>query len=218
MAEGTDEHSAPRGWREALASTLAHILDGPLSGLAPWIFLAVFEGPGTIAWVSVTALAISVFFFASDLWRGRSFKLLGALDVVFFLGLFAAHLLLDAAGQAWLEKWVGEISNITLFVLAAGSILLRMPFTLPYARDEVDPQYWHSPLFLRINYFITAGWAAAFLVAALSGWYGDAVLNDSNNIWTGWVIQLAAMLAAIRFTAWYPDHARAKALAAKARG
>jgi len=103
-------------------------------------------------------------------------------------------------------------------VLAAGSILLRMPFTLPYARDEVDPQYWHSPLFLRINYFITAGWAVAFLVAALSGWYGDAVLNDSNNIWTGWVIQLAAMLAAIRFTAWYPDHARAKALAAKARG
>lgn len=119
MAEGTDEHSAPRGWREALASTLT-----------------AFEGPGTIAWVSVTALAMSVFFFASDLWRGRSFKLLGAPDVVFFLGLFAAHLLLDAGGQAWLEKWVGEISNITLSCWRQGpsSCACRSPCPTPATR------------------------------------------------------------------------------------
>ena len=39
--------------------------------------------------------------------------------------------------------------------------------------------------------------------------YGDAVLHDSDNVWTGWVIQIGAMVAAIKFSAWYPDRVRA---------
>ncbi|UYP20264.1 hypothetical protein OED52_06945 [Rhodococcus sp. Z13] len=213
-ADGTPASPESKG---TLSSVASNILDGPLTGLAPWIFLAVFEGPGDIGWVSGVALAISVFFLVADRLRGKTFKLFGAMDVVFFLGLFVVQFMLDADGQVWLEKWIGEIANITLFVLAAGSILIRIPFTLQYARDEVEPEYWHAPLFLRINYVITAAWALAFLVAAIAGWYGDAILDDSDNIWTGWVIQLAAMIAAIRFTAWYPDHAKAKAEADEAR-
>ncbi|MFD4182128.1 hypothetical protein [Rhodococcus sp. NPDC058514] len=184
------------------------MLDGPLTGLAPWIVLAVVEGPGRVAWAAGIALAISVVFIALDLLRGRSLKLLGVVDVVFFAALLAVHFLLDQAGQDWMETWVGEIANITLVVIAVGSMLARVPFTIQYAREEVDEQYWRTPTFLRINYVITGVWAAAFLVAAIAGFYGDAVLRDSDNLWTGWVIQTAAILCALQFSAWYPEDPR----------
>ncbi|MDN5917583.1 MAG: hypothetical protein L0I76_21230, partial [Pseudonocardia sp.] len=111
---------------------------------------------------------------------------------------------------AWLEIWIGELSNIALVLVAVGSILVRMPFTLQYAREQVDRQYWNLPAFLHVNYVITGVWAAAFLVSAIAGFYGDAVLQDNNNIWTGWVIQVGAMLVALQFSTWYPDVARAR--------
>lgn len=212
MGEKTIDNAPSSGRDPGGGSIASRLLDSPLAGLAPWIFLAIFEGPGSTGWVAAVAFALSVIFVVADRIRGKSVKLLGVIDVVFFAGLFAVHFFLTPAGEIWLEQWIGEISNITLFVIAVGSILARMPFTLQYAREEVDPQYWKSPMFLRVNYAITGVWAAAFLIAAAAGWYGDAVLHDSDNVWTGWIIQLAAMFAAIRFTAWYPDHARTVAI------
>ncbi len=195
------------------------LLDSPLAGLAPpWIVLAVFEGPGSIAWVAAVALALSVVFVVLDLVRGRSLKLLGVVDVVFFAALLITHFSLSVDNQLWLETWIGEIANITLVLIAAGSMLARMPFTIQYAREQVDPQYWDSPVFLRTNYVITGVWALAFLVAAVAGWIGDAVLHDDDNLWTGWLIQVAAMVAAIKFSAWYPDRVRARSVMPRDEG
>jgi hypothetical protein len=207
IEKAPDTRAGPSPVRRAW-DALGAMLDGPLTGLAPWIVLAVVEGPGRLAWAAGIALALSLLFIAVDLLRGRSLKLLGVLDVVFFAALLAVHFLLDQAGQDWMETWVGEIANITLVVIAVGSMLARMPFTIQYAREEVDEQYWRTPRFLRINYVITGVWAAAFLVAAIAGFYGDAVLRDSDNLWTGWVIQTAAMLIALQFSAWYPEDPR----------
>lgn len=212
MADNTASNAASSPGKGVGSSIVEKVLDGPLTGLAPWIFLAIFEGPGSTGWVSAVALAISVFFVVADRIRGKQLKILGAVDVLFFAGLFILHFFLSVDGQVWLEKWIGEIANITLVIIAVGSILIRVPFTLQYARDMVEPEYWNSPLFIKTNYIITAVWAAAFAVAAAAGWYGDAVLDDNNNIWTGWVLQTGAMVCAIKFTTWYPDHVSEKAI------
>ncbi|WP_127355295.1 hypothetical protein [Actinacidiphila soli] len=57
---------------------------------------------------------------------------------------------------------------------------------------------------------ITGVWGLAFLVAALAGGYGVLVLHSPNNIWTGWIIQIAAIIGALRFTKWYPEAVRAR--------
>lgn len=31
------------------------------------------------------------------------------------------------------------------------------------------------------------------------------MLDNSNNIWTGWVIQMLPLIAAAQFTIWYPQ-------------
>jgi hypothetical protein len=189
---------------------LGRILDGPLTGLSPWIVLGVLEGEGWIEWAAGIALALSVVFLVADLVRGRSLKLLAVVDVIFFAGLLILVLLINPNGKAWLETWIGEISNIALVLVAVGSMLVRMPFTLQYAHEQVDPKYWHMPTFLHTNYVITGVWAGAFLVSAIAGFYGDAVLQNSNNIWTGWVIQVGAIIVALQFSEWYPDVARAR--------
>lgn len=199
-----------------MVDRLWRVLDGPLAGLVPWIVLAVFEGPGRILVVAVVALALSLLFVVADLVRGRSLKLLGLVDVGFFASLVVVHFALGPGGEQWMETWVGELANIVLVLIAAGSMLAGVPFTIQYAREQVAEEYWQTPLFVRVNYVITGAWALAFLVAAVAGFYGDTVLRESDNVWTGWVIQTAAMVGAIRFTGWYPDFARAKATAVEA--
>lgn len=213
MIENTVEVGAAEARSSARRAfdAFASLLDGPLTGLAPWIVLAVFEGPGRLEVAAGVALALSVLFLFVDRVRGRSLKLLGVIDVLFFAGLVAVHFVVDAAGEQWMETWIGEIANITLFLIAVGSMLARVPFTIQYAREQVDEQYWHSPRFLRVNYTITGVWALAFLVASLAGFCGDAVLHDGDNIWTGWVIQVGAMVCALQFSEWYPDRSRANA-------
>ncbi|MGW0043572.1 hypothetical protein [Rhodococcus sp. NPDC003348] len=213
MVERSPQVSGTASPARRAFDAFASLLDGPLTGLTPWIVLAVFEGPGRLEVAAGVALAISVLFLVVDRLRGRSTKLLAVVDVVFFAGLVALHFALDEAGQDWMETWIGEIANITLFLIAVGSMLARVPFTVQYAREEVDREFWETPLFLRVNYVITGAWAVAFLVAAIAGFYGDAVLGDSDNIWTGWVIQTAAMLCALQFSQWYPDVATARAAA-----
>ncbi len=205
------EVAAGRSPARRAFEAFAAMLDGPLTGLAPWIVLAVFEGPGRLEVAAGVALAMSVLFLVVDKVRGRTVKLFGVVDVIFFAGLVAVHYLLDESGQEWMETWIGEIANITLFLIAAGSILARVPFTIQYAREEVEQQYWDSPRFLRVNYVITGVWALAFLVAALAGFYGDAILHDSDNLWTGWVIQVGVIVCALQFTEWYPDVVEARA-------
>ncbi|MBT2235650.1 hypothetical protein KLK06_58480 [Nonomuraea sp. NEAU-A123] len=112
--------------------------------------------------------------------------------------------------RRWLETYAGEVSNIALVLIAIGSMAVRMPFTLQYARERVDCAYWHSPDFLRTNYVITGVWGLALLVAAVAGGYGDLVLRDPDNLWTGLIIQIAAIIAAVRFTAWYPGIVRTR--------
>jgi hypothetical protein len=122
------------------------------------------------------------------------------------LALFASESVID-----WLEKWGGEMTNIALVAFALGSILIRQPFTLQYARESTDEEVWDSPLFLRINYVITWAWVVGFGVAAVSGAVGDLVLDDPNDFWTGWIIQIGGTVFAIAFTEFYPDFATYRA-------
>lgn len=195
---------------------VGRVFDGPLAGLVPWIVLGGFDGPGRVPWVAAIALALSLLFIALDHFRGRSPKLLGIVDVVFFAALLVLSLFISPGGLEWLEVWLDEICNITLTLIAVLSMLFGVPFTIQYARETTDRQFWHMRGFIRVNYIITGVWAASFFVSAVAGFYGDAVLKNSNNLWTGWIIQIGANLLALQFTLWYPAVARSRA--ARAQG
>ncbi|MGW5687245.1 hypothetical protein [Nonomuraea sp. NPDC003754] len=188
------------------------VLDNPAVGMAPWIIFSVLVGPGRFESAVMLALAASLFLIvAARIARpGSSWKLLEVATVLFFAVTAMVGGAASEDTRRWLETYAGEMSNIALTLIAFGSMAARRPFTLQYAREKVDRAYWNSPVFLRTNYVITGVWGLAFLVAAIAGLFGDLVLRDPDNIWTGWIIQIAAIVGAVRFTQWYPDVVRAR--------
>ena len=182
----------------------------PLSGIAPWVLLSILSGPGRFEEAASAALGLTLL----TLWVGwrrgfpvHTLEVFGAVvfGVMSILGLFASDDLIR-----WLESWAGEVSNVALASFAIVSLLIRRPFTLAYAKDTTPEEYWESPLFMRINYAITAVWAGAFTFSAIMGALGGTVLSGGNDFWTGWILPLAAMLFAVEFTEFYPDYAGAK--------
>lgn len=189
-------------------------LESPFAGLAPWIVMAMLVGPDRFEVAVCAALGLSLLFTFLGHRRGTSFKLLELFDIAYFgtlaaIGLFASDALID-----WLEKWSGEMTNIALVVFAFGSILIRNPFTLQYAREQVPKEYWETPAFYKTNRDITLVWALAFGISALAGLYADVVLDRPDEFWTAWIIPIGALLFAIAFTEWYPDVVGARRAAA----
>jgi hypothetical protein len=208
MAETTDDtqravDAAPsRGVLDA-------ILANPLVGLSPWIVYSLVEGENRLELSAALALGTAVAILCINWIRGGTPKMLEYSDVVYFTVLTVVIARASDGTRAWLELWGGETANIALLVIVVGSIVIRQPFTLQYAKEDAPPEIWEEPHFLRANYVISWVWAAAFAIEAASGFYGDAVLRDANNLWTGWIIQTLPLIIAAQFTIWYPNRLRA---------
>jgi hypothetical protein len=195
-------------------SKLRNVLASPIVGFAPWIAFSVLEGPHRYELAVAAALGIALLQLVVGTFVGARPKLLDVSAIVFFLGMAVAGLLVDPSGQRWLDRWSGEVSNVMLVVVALVSIVGRSPFTIQYAREMTPEEYWKTPLFIHINYVLTWVWSATFAITAAVGWYGDGPLNQPDNIWTNWIIQIALLIFAIRFTDWYPDAAAVRAIPA----
>ncbi|SFF61980.1 hypothetical protein SAMN02787118_109327 [Streptomyces mirabilis] len=176
-------------------------------GFAPWIIFDVVASPSTWKYAALAALIAALVLNVPDLRRG-SFKILEAASLVFFAVLFVLGLAVDRQDLMWLETYAQTLANGVIAVVALGSLAFT-PFTEQYARESVPRQYWDTPLFRRTNRILTAMWGGVFLVTALLGLLALHVKSGSD--WLNWVIPIALLVAAIRFTKWYPAHVRAQA-------
>lgn len=173
-------------------------------GFAPWIAFSVLCGPSTWLWAAPTALVLTIALAVPDWRRSREIGVLDAGSAAFFGVLTALAAVLARSELQWLEDRAQLISGVALTVIAVGSLLVRRPFTEHYARQSVPREYWDSPVFHRINFVITAVWAAMFALQALC----DLVvvwLPATSDLFN-WVVPTLLLVAAIKFTMWYPDH------------
>ncbi|MHA3024037.1 hypothetical protein ACXPWS_27655 [Mycobacterium sp. BMJ-28] len=190
---------------------LDQFLDSPFSGLAPWVWMAMLAGPGRFEMAVAGALVVSLLVLALCWRRAIPVHVIEFLGVSYFVALAVIGLHASSATKAWLELWSGDITNALLACYAAVTLVIGQPYTMAYARHKVPPQLWGTTLFVRTNMVVTGVWAAAFGFAAISGFIGDALVHDTDNFWTGWVLQLAALWFAVAFTEFFPEHARARA-------
>jgi hypothetical protein len=183
----------------------------PFAGIAPWVLMGVVSGPGRFEEAAAAALGLALLTLWVGSRRGVPIHLLEVFTVAYFGVLAVFGLVASDATIDWLALWAGELSNIALAAFALVTLLIRKPFTLAYAKDTTPREHWDDPLFLRINYMISAVWAGAFVVSAIAGAYGDAALRDNDNFWTAWIVPLAAIIFAGAFTEFYPDLATGEA-------
>ena len=173
-------------------------------GFVPWIVFSVVAGPSTWMWAALAAFLCSLILSVPS-WRStRSISVLDAAGLVFFGVLVVLALVLDSATLQPIEDRAQMLSSIVIAVVALGSLAVGRPFTEYYAKQQTPREYWNSPTFKQINRAITAVWGLVFVFNALC----DAVvayLGASSDVFN-WVVPIVAIVAAVKFTGWYPDH------------
>lgn len=161
----------------------------------------------------VTTAEISLFVAAAlclavigiDVYRGRSIKILGAGSVVLFSGLGAYVALIDPQlGSSAVKLSV----DVGMLAISLASLIVRKPFIMQYALEEVDAETAQQPGFIKAVYLITWAWNAAFVLMIIGNVL--TIYVPGLPLWSSLVIAFAARNSAAYFTTWYPQYRKAK--------
>lgn len=170
-----------------------------IQGFLPWILFFILAGKSQMQLdIAIITAAIAFLIFER---RGlRKGFILSWGSLAFFGFMFITVILME---NQWVVQHAWIISNGSLFLIAFISILVRKPFTLQYAREQVSSDKWQHPLFIKINYILTWVWALSFLFSLILN--VSKLYNPLFNLWIYESLSYAATIFAIWFTAWFPE-------------
>lgn len=118
-------------------------------------------------------------------------------------------MLVGVVGFRWmvLATYMSLLVNVTLTAIAWGSLVAGVPFTIQYARQQVAPEFWNSPLFIRINQYITAVWGIDFFLSTLVSLYRQ--VSGDQSLASQYAPVVFSVGAAV-FTVYCPPWYRAR--------
>ena len=140
-----------------------------------------------------------------DVARGRSVKMLGAGSVAVFSGIGAYVALIDPNLSHSAVKLAADVG---VLAISLASLIIRKPFVLQYALEEVDAATAKLPGFMKATYIITWAWTGAFVLMIIGNML--TIYMPGLPLWSGLVVAFAARNSAAYFTTWYPQYRKAK--------
>jgi hypothetical protein len=168
--------------------------------LSPFIvtasLLTVASAPTSLFAGCATALAI----IGLDLWRGRQVKILAAGAAAVFAVLGIHQGLIE---HEWSDFSIRLTVDVGMLAIALASIAARLPFTLQYAREQVDAETMAEPAFLRVNYILSWAWVTAMVLMLIADIL--MITFPALPMWTGLVAIYVARNGAVYFTKWYSN-------------
>lgn len=173
-----------------------------LIAFAPFLVFAVVDRIfGSESGLVAGAIVALLLLFRDVFIAKRAVKILDVGTAVLFSGLSLYSL---AARPEWSVIAVRLCVDSGLLLIVLTSILAGKPFTLQYAYEQVAPEFWKSPEFRKTNFMISGVWAVAFAVMVLTELFLLYSPEASRRVGI-WVIVLA-LVGAVKFTGWYPEH------------
>lgn len=176
---------------------------GVLLAFAPFIVFVIVERLVGVTTGLISAAAVSALLLLKDAITHKTVKILELGTFILFAGLATYAKL---ASPVWSIIAVRLRVDIGLLLVVLSSLVLRRPFTLQYAREQVPMEKWSSLEFIRTNYIITAVWAAAFGVMVIAESAILYVPGLSPRV--GIIATILAVYGAFRFTTDYPKRLR----------
>ena len=178
---------------------------GMLLAFAPFFIFVLIERTVGVGAGLIAASIVAAILLARDIVLRKGIKILdiGALALFGGLAIYALSVRPD-----WSVIAVRLRVDLGLFLIVLASMVLRRPFTLQYAREQVPEEFWGSQEFVRTNYVITAAWAAAFAIMVIAE--ACIVYVPSVPRRLGLLVTIFAIVAAVKFTSWYPDRNKTK--------
>jgi hypothetical protein len=184
-------------------------MNNPFVGFTPWIIFWVVASPSTWEWATLGALIAAVILAVPSAERGSP-KILDLGSIAFFAVLSLLAIFLDRSDLTWVEDYAQAISSGALAIIALGSLAV-IPFTEQYARESAPREVWDTPRFRRTNFVLSAMWGLVFLASAILGVIAQQTDSSTAREWLNWIIPIALIVGAFKFTAWYAEQARARA-------
>lgn len=172
-----------------------------LLAFSPFIVFAILDRLAGSTYGLVGGVLVSAILVAREsLHLRKSVKVLEIGTLILFASLALYTL---AAKPNWSIVGVRLGVDAGLLVIVLVSMAIKQPFTVQYAREKVDREFWEAPEFVRTNYVITAVWALTFAVLVLA----DLLMlyRPDVPIRFGIIISLLALVGAFKFTSWYPE-------------
>jgi hypothetical protein len=188
---------------------LLRFLDDPITALIPWFafsFLLTPLGFMATAWL---AFGLSLALVAASWLRGEDPKVFEISDSILFGGIVVVAFLGDSSVETWFSNHADAVSNITLTLIAFISMAIDRPFTAEYTAARfrgADPSLLH-----RLDRISTPIWGYALLFASVVTVFGEWVLREPTNLWTGWILQTLPLIVALDLTIWVDRRAVAHA-------
>ena len=175
-----------------------------IKGFLPWILYFLLVGPSQLR-VDLGVIVAFVTYLIIDTQNLRRGFILSWTTLLFFLFMLISVVFMK---NAWVENHTWIISNGVLAIVAFGSLIIGMPFTVQYARLKVPKEKWHSKVFINVNIILTAVWGTIFLLSALVHLIKAFYPHVDNVVYE--VATTVVSLLGVLFTVWFPKWYRQK--------
>jgi hypothetical protein len=177
---------------------------GMLMAFAPFMTFVVVERiAGTVPALLSAAIVSAGMLVRDWIVRRATPKVLETGTAILFVGLAIIALTTQAN---WSIPAVRLRVDAGLLLVVLISIIIRKPFTIQYAQEHAAPEVWRKPEFVRVNYVISAVWAAAFVVMVAADLVMVYVPSVPASISV--LVTIVALYAAIKFSSRYPESLR----------
>jgi len=166
-----------------------------LISFLPWIIYWVLSGLGNPAGVGL-ALLFSGGLAAAGFRHRRPYLM----DGVSFCFFAAAAAVTYGFGNPVFVAESAFLGHLTLFFMAAGSVLAGKPFTFQVAKKDYPAAYWDDPAFRQTNVIISLVWAGIFLTNAFISRAGTLL---AAAVYPN-LLAAAGIVFSVLFPRWYP--------------
>ncbi|MGA2162545.1 MAG: hypothetical protein ABSG28_10195 [Methanoregula sp.] len=175
-----------------------------LQGFVPLIVYGLLAGSSVASVIVALGAAsiITVIIGFSDLRKGM---ILTWANLVLFCSLLIA---VGILGMTGILPIMGMLIYAALAAVTFGSILVKIPFTLQYARNMVDRTLRERPAFIRVNVLMTGVWGGIFVINFILDYFAFAYPHSAGGITPP--LTYLFLIAGIIFTIWYPGHLKKK--------
>ena len=177
---------------------------GVLTGFLPLIVFGLLSG-NTPQSTQIALLAAAIVSLLVGYQRLKRGFYLDWANILMFAGALFCFSVLNIPAVA---DYMRIVIYFVLMLVAFGSLIAGVPFTLQYARDMVDKSRWDNPAFQSVNRFMTGVWGGIFLL--------NLILVTYSKIGVGSAARAAGLLVwgfliiGIIFTMLYPEYLRKK--------
>lgn len=178
-----------------------------IQSFLPWIlyFALVGQTQQQLDTAVITAAITAIFFELKGLKKGF---ILSWGTLAFFIFMLITVVIMK---NAWIAQYSWIFSNGALALIAWISILVRQPFTIQYAKEQVSADKWQHPIFLKINYLLTMVWGVIFLIHIFLH-----IIKIYYPLFNGWLFECISYIPSIFgiwFTVWFPKWYKSRATA-----